>query len=165
MRKILPDPTPALHQLHLFLIGLDDPAIGIRVIANHKTIAQGRDLHGVANTCHGAALRHHITEIAQQLIQLLLRHRIRVVEFDARQLTSNAAVHIVGRQLVYIAQRVLEGILVDPYVRSQFIALKIGNGGFEYFLIGVGGKNRIRLSLDRWWIHKLSSVMKKNMGL
>jgi len=161
VRKILSNATPPLHQLHLFLIGFDDATVGIRIIANHKTVAQRRNLHGIANTCHRTTLRHHIAKIAQQFIQLLLCDRIRVAELNARQLTGNASVHIVRRQLVYIAQRILERILVDPYVGSQFITFKIGNGGLENFLIGIGGQSRISLSLDRWWIHKLSSVMKK----
>ena len=139
VRQVVAHTATAFHQLHLLLVGLHNAAVGvgIAVVADNKAIRQRRNLEIVANTCHGTALGYDVTEILQHLKNLLFRHRVAVFAFNAGNLTGDAMVHIVRRQLVDVAVAVLQSIFVGPNVTRQRVAMEIFLGRCLHLLDGI----------------------------
>ena len=127
------------HQLHLFLVNAQHATIrvGIAVKANDETVRQRRYLVAVANTRHRTAGRHYVSEVVQQLEHLLSRHRILVLLLYTRYLVGQTPVHLLGRLLVDIAERVLHRIFVHPYPGSQLVAAKVCQRGLEGLVITI----------------------------
>ena len=45
--------------------------------------------------------------------------------------------HLIGILFINLTERILQGILIDPYGSSQFITLEILKGALVGFLIGI----------------------------
>ncbi len=105
MRQVVTHAAAALHQLYLLLVDAEHAAVGVgaAVETYHKAVAQRAYLEIVADACHGAALGHDVAEIAHELKYLVVGHRLGILLLNAYNLRGQAMVHIVGRELVYIA--------------------------------------------------------------
>ena len=132
--------TTAFHELYLFLIDLENAtiAVGLTVEADNEAVAQRAHLEIVADSCHGTALRHDVAEMAHQLKQTVFTQGIGILVLDTGYLTRDAAMHVIGRQLIEMAKRVFQGIFRCPYPGGKFIAVKVLQRGLVSLLIGVG---------------------------
>ena len=126
MAKIMTHAATTFHQLHLLLVNLHNPAVGVAValVADDKAVAQRHHLEVVSNTAHGAALRNNILEILQQLVNLFLCKGVLVLLLNTGVLGGQTAVHHVRVQLVD-AIVVAQGIFVHPHVGGEFVAMEI----------------------------------------
>ena len=118
MRQVMPHASTTLHQLNLLLINTDNRSVRVRlsIQSYHKTIGERSDLKIVADTGHRTSLRNDVTEMIEQVEQLLLRQRIGVLLFHTSNLTSQTMVHIFRGFLVDIPKGILQGIFIDPYL-------------------------------------------------
>ncbi len=136
--QVVAHTTAALHQLHLLLVNLHNAAIGVAIalVANHKAVAQRDHLEVVADAAHGAALRHDVAEVLEQVVDLLLAERVGILLLDAGIFGGQAAVHHVGVELVD-AVVLAESILVHPHVGGQLVAMEILDRGAHNLLRSV----------------------------
>ena len=90
MGQVMSYSTSSFHQLHLLLINLHYPAIGIRrtIMSYHETVRKGCNLIIVADSRHRPSLRNDIFEITQHLENLFFRHRVRVISLNPSNLWS-----------------------------------------------------------------------------
>ena len=139
VRQVVPHSATAFHQLHLLLVNLDNSAIRVRasVKTDNEAIRQRADLVVVANPRHRAALRNDVFEIADQIKDLFLRHRIVVFLFNPDYFLRYTPVHIVRRLFINIPERIFQRIFVDPNTRSQFVAFEIFTRSLESLIVGV----------------------------
>ena len=98
---------------------------GLTIETHNEAVAQRAYLEIIANTCHRAALRHDIAEVAHQFKQAILTQGVWILVLDAGNLARNATVHIVGRQFKKMPKRIFQCIFRRPYPGSQFIAVKV----------------------------------------
>ena len=129
----------ALHQLHLFLIDLEDRpvTIGGSVETDHEAIRERGYLQIVADAGHGAALRDQVLEVVQQIYHLTLGKSVGILCFDPRYLTGDPVVHVDGRLLVEIAVCILQCVLRSPHLSSQLISSKVLQSGFVRLVVRV----------------------------
>ena len=139
MREVVADAAATFHQLHLFLVDADDGtiAVGVAIHADDKAVGKRGNLEVVSDAGHRAALRHNVAEVVEQAEDLVSAHRVGVALFDAGYLAGDAAVHVGGCLLVDVAERVFHGILVDPYLGGQFVAVEVCKGGLIGLVVGV----------------------------
>ena len=139
MRQVVSHSSATFHQLHLLLVNLDDASIrvGFAIQSDDKAVAQRAHLEVVANSCHRAALRHDVAEMAHEFEDFLFAHGVGVLLFDASNFTSDAMMHIVGRKLVDVTERVFQRILAGPYACGQFVSLKVIECCIIHFLVSV----------------------------
>ena len=119
MRKVVSYAPAPLHQLHLLFVDADDTAVrvGRILVADHKTVRQRSDLQIIADTGHRAALRNHILEIFQQVVNFGSIHRVGIFSLDPRDLVGNSPVHLLGRFFVNFSERVFQRILAPWRLR------------------------------------------------
>ena len=127
MREVVTHATATLHKLHLLLVHTEDTAVrvGRVLMSDNEAVRQRRHLHIVTNAGHRSTLRNHIAEVVEKLENLALAKWVGIVTLDTSQLTSYAVVHILGRGLVDVTKRVLEGILAHPHLRGELITLEV----------------------------------------
>ena len=67
MTQVVAYASTPLHQLHLFLVYLDDAsvAVGCAVKTYHETVTQRTHLESVAYAAHRTALRNDVAEIVK----------------------------------------------------------------------------------------------------
>lgn len=110
MREVVSDSAPALHELYLFLVDAYDAAVGVGGIpvADNEAVGERRYLEVVSDARHGTSLRDDVAELLQQVVYLLRLHRIGVGVLDAGKLVGDAPVHLFGRFLEDVAERVFQ---------------------------------------------------------
>ncbi len=79
----------------------------------------------VADTGHGAALRHDVAEAVEQTEHFRLVHRLRIVALHTRDLRGKTPVHVGWALLIDIAIRILQGIFTNPHTGGELIATEI----------------------------------------
>ncbi len=138
MGEVVPHAAAAFHELHLLLVDFYDAAVGVGASfkPDYEAVGERAYLEIVADTGHRGTLRHDVAEIAQQLESLVGAHGVGVFGLDAGNLAGHAAVHVVGSQLVEVAERVLERIFAGPYARGQFVAFEIFQRCSFRFVVG-----------------------------
>jgi hypothetical protein len=137
MRQVVPYPTPALHQLHLFLVGFKDPSIGIGppFIANDETVGERCDLERITNSGHWASLGYNIPEVPDQAENLFHTHGIWVSGLDPGYFPGDSPVHIVRVLFVNIPCGIFQGVFVNPNTCGQVVAFKITKGSLIGFIL------------------------------
>ncbi len=127
VREVVAHAAAPLHELHLLLVDAEDAAVGVGgvLVADDEAVGERRHLEIVADAGHRTALRDHVAEVVEQREELLLGERLGVVALDARQLAGDAAVHLAGRALVDVAERILEGVFGDPDRGGQVVTLEV----------------------------------------
>ena len=135
----MPHAPATLHQLHLLLVDLHDPAVrvGIAFVANDKTIGKRRYLEVIPDTGHGSALRNNVFKVLQQIENLLFAEGVRIFAFNPGNLTGQPVVHVFGCQFEQLVIAVLQGVFVDPYIGRQRIAFEIGSSFPLRFVIRI----------------------------
>ncbi len=130
--QVVAHASPAFHQLHLFFVDFDDAAVGVGlpVDAYDEAVGQRTYLEVVAYSGHRASLGDDVAEILEQGEHFVGRHRVGVFRFDAGYFPGDAAMHVVGRELINVAERILQGILACPHSSGEFIAFEICQRGF-----------------------------------
>ncbi len=94
-------------------------------MADDEAVGERRNLEIVADTGHGTALRNDVTEVVEQGEDLVGRHGIGILLLDTLDFAGNALVHLPGRLLVDVAERILERVLADPHRSGQIVAVEI----------------------------------------
>ena len=127
MCQVMPHTSATFHQLHLFFINLKYTAIRVcfTIHTNHKTVRQRRYLEIITNPRHRTTLWYDITEVVEQIKQLLFAQRIRIFLLYTSYFTSQTPMHIFWRTFIQITLRILQGIFINPYLSRQFIAAKV----------------------------------------
>ena len=127
MREVVTHATTALHKLHLLLVHAEDTTVRVCgvLVSDNEAVRERCHLEVVADTCHGATLRDDIAEVVEQVEDLLLRQWVGVVTLDARELACDTVVHIAGRSLVDVAERVLQSVLAHPHLCGEFVTCEI----------------------------------------
>ena len=125
--QVVAHTAAALHQLHLLLVDAHDGAIrvGIAVETYHKAVRQRSHLMVVANARHRTARRHHIPEMVEQIEDRLCWQRVGIFLLNTGNLVGYTPVHIGGRTLINVAERIFHGIFVHPHTGGQLITAKI----------------------------------------
>ncbi len=128
VRQVVAHAAAALHELHLLLVHAEDAAVGVgRIpVADHEAVRERRHLEVVADAGHRTALRDDVAEPVEQFEHLVLRHGVGVFPLDPLDLGGNAAVHLLRRRLVDVAERILEGVLAHPHRGCEVVAAEIG---------------------------------------
>ena len=140
VRQVVPYAAAPLHELHLFLVHLDDGPVGVGVLveADDKAVGQRGHLVVVADAGHGASLRHDVAEVAEQLEQFVFAQRVGVAFLNPGNFPCQAAVHVVRCQFVGVAERIFQGILVCPYSCRKVVAFEVFQGGVVDLLLRIG---------------------------
>ena len=127
VRKIVSHAAAPFHQLHLLLVHAENAAVRVcrMLVADDEAVRERGHLEIVADARHRAALRNDVAEMVEQGERLLLRHRGGILALDTLDLGGDALVHLPGRLLVDIAERVLQGVLADPHRSGQFVPVEI----------------------------------------
>ena len=127
MAQVVTYATAALHQLYLLFVDAQNGtiAVGIAVQSDDKAVRQRCHLEIIADACHGTTGRNNVAEMIQQVEHLLSRHRVLIFLLDAGNLVGDAPMHLLGRLLVDVAERILHGILVHPHASCQLVAAEI----------------------------------------
>ena len=96
MTQVVAHTATTLHQLHLFFIDAHHSTIRvcIAVESNHKTVRQRGYLVIVTDARHRTSGRYDITEMVQQVKDLLCRQRIFVLLLYAGYLISQSPMHL-----------------------------------------------------------------------
>ena len=127
VRQVVPHSATTLHQLHLFFIDTDDRPVrvGAATHPDHKTVGQRCYLKIVSDPRHRASLRNDVFKLVKQIEQFFFAQRIGVFFLYSSHFVCQPPMHIFRRLLVDIAFTVLQSVLADPNLCSQFIASKI----------------------------------------
>ena len=127
VRQVVTHATATFHQLHLLFVDFDNAAVrvGGAIEPDNKTVGERPHLIVVADTTHGASLRHDVAERFHQIEQLLRRKRVRILLLDTSNFIGDTPVHIVGSLLIDIPIRIFQSIFVYPHAGSQLISLEI----------------------------------------
>ena len=127
VRKVVTYATATLHQLYLLLVDADNTAIRVSgvLVTDHEAVRQRCNLQCVADTGHRAALRNHVAEVVEQLEHLVCRHRVSVAVFDTGDLVSDTPMHLFGRSLIDVTERVFQSILAHPHRSGQFVTCEV----------------------------------------
>ena len=127
MRQIVSDTTAPFHQLYLLFVDAENAAVrvGRSLVAYDKTVGKRGYLKIVAYAGHRSALRNDIAEMVEQIENRLLCKRIFVFVLDACQLFGQTHVHLFRRRLVYVAERVFQGVFAYPNGGGKFVAVEI----------------------------------------
>jgi len=127
VREVVAYAAAPLHELHLLLVHAEDAAVGVGrvLVADDEAVGERGHLEVVADAGHGAALGNDVAEMVEQIEYLVRRHGRGVFALDARDLGGDALVHLPGRTLVDVAERILEGILGDPHRGGQVVAVEV----------------------------------------
>ncbi len=142
VREVVSDSAPALHELYLFLVDADDAAVGVGgvAVADDEAVGERRYLEVVADTRHGTSLRDDVTELLEQVVNLLRLHRIGVGVLDACQFVGDSPVHLFGRFLENVAERIFQRVFADPYHGGQVIAFEVLLGALYRLVVLVFGE-------------------------
>ena len=142
MREVVSDSAPALHELYLFLVDAYDAAVGVGGIpvTDNEAVGERRYLEVVSDARHGTSLRDDVAELLQQVVYLLRLHRIGVGVLDAGKLVGDAPVHLFGRFLEDVAERVFQRVFADPHHGGQVVALEVLLGALYRLVVLVFGK-------------------------
>ena len=109
VRQVMAYTTTALHQLNLLLVNLDDATIGVGLTIKtyDEAVAQRAHLEVVTDAGHRAALWHDVSEMPHELKDFLFTHGVGILLLNACNLTGDAVMHVIGREFVNVAIRVL----------------------------------------------------------
>ena len=120
-RQVVAYAATAFHELNLLFVDFEYGAVGIGFVieADDEAVAQRYGLIGVADACHGAALRHDIAESVEKLEQFVVAERIGIFVLDSCEFCGDAVVHICRCFFEDVAFGVAEGILAGPHPRSE----------------------------------------------
>ena len=135
VRQVMSYTAPALHQLHLLLVGLHDGSVrvGGSVIPDHETVGERTDLEAVADPGHRASLGNDVAETLQQVENLLFAHRVRVLLLNPCYFPGNAVMHVIRSQFEKMPLGILQGVFVGPHVCSKTVTVEINGRFFNCF--------------------------------
>ena len=127
MSQVMSYSTTTLHQLHLLFVNTHNGTIriGITVQTDYETVGKRCHLIVITNTRHRTTSRDNISEMVQEVENLLCRQRVLIFVFNTSYLVSNAPMHLFWRLLIDISEAILHRILVDPHTGSKFVSTEI----------------------------------------
>ena len=136
--EVVTHASATLHQLHLLFIDFHNGTVRIRVAikTNHETIREGGNLELISDARHRTSGRNNVTEMIQQLENLICAQGVLILRFNTGNFVGNPPVHISRRLLINVSERIFQGILVNPYASGQLVAVKILQGLLEGLIIG-----------------------------
>ena len=83
----------------------------------------------------------------EELEDLLSRDGIRILLLDTRHLACQTPMHVRGRLLEDVAERILHGVFINPDAGGQFVALEVGERRREGFVVSVSFLFHCRMSV------------------
>ncbi len=103
--------------LDLFLVSEQDPAIAVVGLLDDKAVGQALQLIRVTDTGHRRSLWDNVRKVLQEIVDLILTHRVRILRLNPRKFGSDPTMHLIGICLEDVIIGITKSIF-QKYVRS-----------------------------------------------